>query len=251
MTVRLNVLLLLLLLLGMAACTSSKGGHSNPAARSHYLLGASALAENNPTQALQEFLLAEKADSRDPEIQAGLAQAYMKKRAYELAEKHFLRAIDLSDGAPQYANNLGALYLEMERYDDAIQQFRKAAENLLFPTPEVAWTGVGYAYFLKQDYAAAERNYLKARDLNPRYHWVMFRLGEFYYNQGRMVEAGQAFGRCTELSPRFFPGHYWLGLTAMKTNDPALARKSFQETIRLAPDSEQARLAGSYLKILP
>lgn len=233
----------------LSACTTNQNPPKQEA-RSHYLLGASALSENNPTKALQEFLLAEKADSRDADIQAGLAQAYWQKRAHDLAEKHFKKAIKLSDGAPQHHYNLAALYLTMDRHDESITEFRKAAENLLFPTPEGAWTGVGYAYYLKHDYAAAERYYLKARELNSRYDQASFRLGELYYSQDRVVEAVEAFSRAIELAPRSALGHYWLGMAAMKTRDSALARKAFQETIRLAPESEQARLARNYLKTL-
>jgi Tfp pilus assembly protein PilF len=235
----------------LAACVTTTSGPPRQEARAHYLLGASALGENNPTTALQEFLAAEKAAPRDAEIQDGLAQAYWQKRAYELAEEHYQKAIDLSDGAPQYYNSLGALYLTMERYDDAIPAFRKAAENLLFATPEVSWTGIGLAYFQKHDYAAAERYYRKARELNPRYAQALFRLGELYYSQDRPVEAVEALSRAVELNPRLVEGHYWLGLAAIKTRDNNRARRAFQETIKLAPDSEQARLARNYLQILP
>lgn len=240
----------LLSLILLSACTVSQFASPGQEAKSHYLLGASALAENNPTMALQEFLAAEKAAPRDADIQAGLAQAYLQKRAYDLAEKHLKNAIRLSDGAPQHYNNLGALYLTMERFDDSIAAFQKAAENLLFATPETAWTGIGVAYTQKQDYLAAERFFNKARTANPRYPQALLRLGELYYNQNRPVEAADAFARAVELAPRSAEGHYWLGLASMKTRDNALARKSFAETIRLAPESEQARLAGSYLKIL-
>ena len=235
----------------LAGCVTTTSGPPRQEARAHYLLGASALGENNPTMALQEFLAAEKAAPRDAEIQDGLAQAYLQKRAYDLAEKHYRKAIDLSHGAPQYYNNLGALYLTMGRYDDAIPVFRKAAENLLFATPEVAWTGIGLAYFQKHDYVAAERYYRKARELNPRYTQALFRLGELYYGQDRPVEAVEALSRAVELNPRFVEGHYWLGLAAMKARDNNRARRAFQETIKLAPDSEQARLARNYLLILP
>lgn len=240
----------LFLVAGLVACTAVPVEQPRQGARSHYLLGASALAENNPTQALQEFLKGEKIDPKDVEIQAGLGRAYLEKRAYDLAEKHFKNAIALSKGDPQYYNNLGALYLTMERYDDAIPAFRKAAENLLFPTPEMAWTGIGLAYFKKHDYPAAESYYVKARELNPRYAQAHFRLGELYYSQERPVEAAAALSRAVELAPRMVDAQYWLGLAALKTRDNALARRSFEETVRLAPDSEQARLARNYLKIL-
>ena len=236
--------------IALTACTSSQSDRPRQPGRAHYLLGSSALAENNPTEALKEFLLAEKEAPNDAEIQASLAQAYMQKKAFDLAEKHFLKAIDLSDGSPHYQNNLGALYLTMERYDDAIKSFRMAAENLLFATPETAWTGVGLAYFKKQDYAAAEQNYLKALDFNPRFARAHFRLGELYYEQGRSVEAFNAFSRSVELAPRSADAQYGLGLAAMKLKDNNRARLAFQETIKLAPDSEQARLAKNQLKIL-
>lgn len=238
-----------LLLLFLAACVSSQTGPPRKESRAHYLLGVSALAEGNPTLALQEFLLAEKEDSSDADIQAGLAQAYMQKQAWSLAEKHLKEAISLNN-SPQHHNNLGALYLTMERYDDSIVEFRKAAEDLLFATPEVAWTGVGVAYFKKNDYSAAESYYQKARDLNPRYAHAHFRLGELYYRQDRPDDAINEFARTVELAPRQADGYYWLGLAAMKTQDKARARRAFEETVKLAPDSEQARLSRNHLKTL-
>ena len=250
MAVRLRFMAFLMVVAILAACSSGKDGMPRKSARSHYLLGASAMAENNPTEALKEFLLAEKEDPDNAEIQANLAKAYMQKRAFDLAEKHYLKAIDVSDGNPQYHNNLGALYLTMERYDDAIGMFRQAAENLLFATPETGWTGIGLAYYKKHDYAGAEQYYLKALSANPRYAQAQFRLGELYYNQDRPVEAVSAFAKAVELAPRMADAHFWLGLASMKTQDNARARAAFQETIRLAPESEQARLARNYLKIL-
>jgi TolA-binding protein len=52
------------------------------------------------------------------------------------------------------------------------------------------------------------------------------------------------------MAPRTADGHYWLGLASMKTRDNVTARRAFQETIKLAPDSEQARLSRNYLKVL-
>jgi tetratricopeptide (TPR) repeat protein len=235
----------------MVACVPVKEKRSaEKDANYHYILGATALSEQNPTKALQEFLLAEEYDDEDPEIQAGLAQAYWMKRAFDLAEEHFLKAIELSDDVPKYYNNLGALYLSMDRYDDAIVAFRTAADNLLFEQPELAWTGIGLAYFHKQDYPACKRAYEKAMDLNPNYYMPPFRLGELYYNQDRPVEALEMFTRSVELAPDFFAGFYWQGLVYMKMKDTAQAKKSFEEVIRLAPDSEQARLSENYLAII-
>lgn len=219
-------------------------------AKYHYLLGVTALNEQNPTEALKEFLKAEEFNDDDPEIQAGLAQAYWLKKAYDLAEKHFLNALKLSDDDPKYYNNLGALYLSLERYDDSINAFEKAAENLLFDRPELAWTGIGLANFNKQDYAAAERAYKKALDYNPRYYRPAFHLGELYYNQNRPVEALGMFSKSVELAPEFYTGYYWKGLVYMQMKEPQNAKKEFEEVVRLAPKTELSTLSLNYLKII-
>ncbi len=241
---------ILLVVLSAACVPVEKYQPASEKAEYHYTLGVSSLNEENPTGALKEFLEAEKYDDDDAEIQAGLAQAYWLKRAHELSETHFLKAIALSDNDPKYYNNLAALYLTMERYDEAITAFRAAADNLLFDRPELAWTGIGLANFQMQDYAAAQRAYEKAMDLNPRYYMAPYRLGEVYYNQDRSVESLAMFIRSVELAPDFVRGHYWQGLVYMKMKDTEKAKQAFQEVVRLSPESETARLANDYLKII-
>ncbi|NIQ95107.1 MAG: tetratricopeptide repeat protein, partial [Desulfuromonadales bacterium] len=91
------------------------------------MLGVSYLRADDPTQALQEFLLAAEIEDDDAPLQAGLGQAYFMKKSYADAERHYLKALRLDKGNPKYQNNLAALYMEMERWDDAIDYFEKAA----------------------------------------------------------------------------------------------------------------------------
>lgn len=247
---RFRRLLFMLSVVVLSSCTLVDSEKTANEARYHYLMGSSALNENNPTEALREFLLAEQSDPRDPEIQAGLAQAYLSKQAYTLSEQHYLRAIELSKNDPKYHNNLAALYLNMERFDAAATHFQVAAENLLFNNPEIAWTGLGVARFQMGDYPAAERSYRKAAQVAPRYFRAYYHLGELYFAQDRPAEALEQFSRAVTLVPAFTLGHYWLGLTYMKVEQPEQARAAFKQVIQLAPDSEQARLSFKYLAIL-
>ncbi len=243
--------LLLLGFLILSACVPVEQKKTDmESADYHYLLGVTALKEQNPTTALKEFLEAVKFNSSEPQIHAGLAEAYMQKKAFDLAEKHFKKAIQLSDNEPKYYNNLGALYLTMERYDDAIPAFRVAAENLLFDRPELAWVGVGLANVKKQDYPAAQHAYQKAMDVNPRYYRAPFMLGELYYNQDRPVEALEMFSRSVEIAPGFANGYYWKGLVYMKMKETENAKQAFLEVLKLAPKTEISRLAANYLKII-
>ncbi len=240
----------LLVVLSACATENRNGASSLNEADYHYLMGSSYLEEGKVTLALQEFLLAEKLDDKRTDIYAGLARAYMLKGAFELAEKNYLKAFELSGGEPKYQNNLGALYLSMERYQEAAEAFRKAAENLLFSNPEIAWTGLGVAHFQMDNYANAEQYYQQAIKENAAYLQPYYRLGMLYFVQNRPVEAAEAFRKVVNLAPGFVDGHYRLGLAEMQARNSDRAREAFAEVVRLAPESEQARLATGYLNIL-
>jgi tetratricopeptide (TPR) repeat protein len=216
----------------------------------HYILGVSYLRENNPTLALQEFQKAQAIDSRNPDICVGLGRAYHLKKAYAEAEKQYLQALRLKPDDPLTENNLGALYLDMERLDDAVRYFGKAAANLTFPNAEVSYTGLGYAHFLKGEYLEAISAYKKALAQNIRYAQAHQRLGETYYAMGKTDRAIGEFHQALELNSNDVLAHFQLGLAYVKLGETAKAAVSLQKVLRLAPDSELAGQAESYLEAL-
>lgn len=246
---RLIVILVLVLVL-TTACAPAKQEKKVYSSEVHKTLGISYIQEGNATKALKEFLLAVEGDPRNPEIQAGLAQAYYMKKAYVLTEEHFLKALEYSKGDPQYRNNLGALYLDMQRWDDAILQFRLAADNLLFNSPEVALTGMGVAQARKGNYADAIESYKLALRVNLQFPQAYLYLGQAYYAMDKLDLAVDAFKRASTLVPNYLEGHYRLALAYMRQKQTALAKTEFEKVISIAPDSEQARLATDYLILL-
>jgi tetratricopeptide (TPR) repeat protein len=200
--------------------------------------------------ALRELQLAEQKDADNADIQNSLAQAYQLKRAFLEAERHYLKALRLDRGNPTFQNNLAALYLDMERWDDAIRQFRKAADNLLFAAPEVALTGIGYANFHKGVYLDAIAACKEAINHNPRYAQAHLQLGEAYYALDKTGPAIEAYRQALALSPDYTLAHYRLGQAYMKLQQPEQAVASFREVLRLAPDSDLGRSVAEYIKIL-
>ena len=74
---------------------------------------------------------AEKLTPDDPDLLNKLALAYFYKQRYELAEQRYLKALKLRPGSSEYRNNLGVNYLQMNRWDNAIQQFKPEAAGTL------------------------------------------------------------------------------------------------------------------------
>jgi Tfp pilus assembly protein PilF len=240
--------LFLACLLLTTAC-ASPGKKKGTQAEVHFILGLAFLQEQNPTLALKEFLKAEEFDSRDHRIQAALGQAYQLRKAYPQAEAHYLRALRLDRNNSQYRNNIGALYLDMQRWDEAIVYFRQAADDLLFSTPEMALTGLGLAHFQKGDYAEAIAAYREALDYRPRFALARLRLGEVFFAQGETGQAIAEYRQALMVAPEFVLAHYKLGLAYLQAQETAKAKASFAAANRLAPDSEPGRLAGNYLEM--
>jgi len=232
----------------LTACTQPAKKTEGP--NVHYILGVSYLRENNSTMALQEFQKALAADSSNPDVYVGLGRAYHLKGAYAEAEKQYLQALKLRPDDPLTENNLGALYLDMERPDDAVRYFGKAAANMTFPSAEVSYTGLGYAHFLKGEYLEAISAYKKALAQNSRYAQAHQRLGETYYAMDKTDRAISEFRQALELNSNDVLAHFQLGLAYMKQGEAAKAADSLQKVLRLAPDTGLAGQAESYLEVL-
>jgi len=231
-----------------AGCVAVDG--KKDSAEVHFMLGVSYLRANDATQALKEFLRAEEIEDDDAPLQAGLGQAYFMKKSYAESEKHYLKALKLDRDNPNYENNLAALYMEMQRWDDAIKYFESAATNLLFAHPEVAWTGYGYAWFMKGENVKAIDAYIKAIEQNSRFPQVYVRRGEVFNALGQPGKAIADYKKALEIYPDYLLAHFNMAITNMKLRDTDSAVKHFGRIVELAPDSELARQSKSYLLVL-
>ncbi|GAB4172041.1 MAG: tetratricopeptide repeat protein [Geothermobacteraceae bacterium] len=234
----------------VAACVPVNQSADGLTAEAHSQLGYSYLQEGNDTKALKEFLEAVKLDPADAESRAGLAQAYHRKKAYQLAEEQYLKAIEIDGDNPQYQNNIAALYLDMRRWDDAIRHFRLAADNLLFDRPAVARAGIAAALIQKGDYIAAIESGKKALIDDYQLPQAHYFLGEAYSGIENYDEAVASYQRAIELAPNYLLAHYSLGKVFLKLKQNEQARRELEKVIELAPRSEQARLARDYLRLI-
>lgn len=243
-----RTLAVVLLVFLLAGCLSS--AEVQPKAKPHYTLGLSHLQSGNPTLALKEFLQAVKDDPKDPQVHAGLARAYQAKKAYALSEEHYKKALVLSDNDPKIQNNLAALYISMEQWDQAITYFNKASENLLFMRTEIALMGKGYAYYRKGDYPEALQAYLEAEAIAPRYAPLQFHLGETYAAFGQKELAKAALEKAILYSPHYSEALYQLAVMKLKEQEIEEAKAHLRVIVQQDPLSEWGQKASKFLKTL-
>ncbi len=243
----------IIMMLCLFACVPVNQGGQTKQQRAdvHHKLAMAHLQGNNPTMALKESLVAVKQDPNNSSIQFTLALAYQQKKAYSLAEKHYLKALELSDNDPRYQNNLASLYLDMEKWDKAIDYFDQASMNLLFANAHVAVAGKAYAYFKKMDYPIALNYYREALTLAPRYAQAYFHQSEVYRALGDVDQEKVSLERAVDIAPHFFQARYQLAVLLLQQESPEEAAEQLKIILEFSPTSELGYKAKGILKSLP
>lgn len=242
--------LLFMAVLAVLLSGCAMGAEARKKASYHYQMGLSYLGENNFTSALVEFSEAEKLDSDNPELLNYLGMVYFRKGKFEIAEKKYLKAIKLRPGYSEARNNLAVNYLEMRRWDDAIQQLKLVAEDIFYPNQDTAAVNLGLAYLGKGDYQQALTVYRSALTTYPRDARVRLNLGRVYFALDKLDWAITEYKKALELNENYANAHYQLGLAYLKVKDNKAAMAAFKEVVRIAPDSEIGQFSREYLDML-
>jgi len=243
----------LLLLLTLFACvpvTPKSKQTDTERANVHYKMAQAKLQSGNPTGALKELLAAVELDPENAIIQIALAQTYQRKKAYSLAEKHYLKALELSDNDPRYENNLASLYLDLEQWDKAIYYFDQATHNLLFVDTAVSIAGKGYAYYKKNDFQTALGYLNESIELAPRYASPYFFKSKIYHAMGNINKEKIALKRAIQIEPKFLEPRYQLALLLAQENSIAEAIDQLEAIIEYSPNTAMSFKAEDLLQKL-
>ena len=242
---------IIILLFSLGACVPANRESPQQQADVHHKLAVAHLQANNPTMALKELLVAVQQDPENCDIQVTLAQTYQRKKAYHLAEKHYLIALELSDNDPRYQNNLASLYLDINEWDKAISYFDQASKNLLFVSAHVAVAGKAYAYFKKMDYIKALDYATDATKIEPRYASAYFLKSEIYRSMGDLDQEEVSLLRAIDIAPRFFRARYQLAILLLQKGSLKEAAEQLNFIVEFSPISELGYKAKGILKSLP
>ena len=218
------------------------GDQEREQSRLHFEMAADNLTKS-PQIALQE---AEQAIAIDPEnADAWHVKAIVLHNGFhrlEEAHQAFMKAIALRPQFPQAHNNLGNLYMDEKRFDDAIAEYQKALDDVTYQEPSYAQGNMGWAYFRKGDVPRALELLKSSVSINQNYCLGYVQLGSIYEGQGSLEESCKYYGRFREHCPERPDAWQHEGVCLANAGNGAEAAKAFDQCVTKSTNDDQKDL---------
>ena len=192
---------------------------------------------------LKSSLVRKKTIPQDPFLHNDLGLTYMARERYDLAEKHFTKAILLKPDYIPAKNNLGSVYLKQEKWDQAIKCFKEISGNLLYATPHYPLSNIGWAYIGKGDFKSAEHYFSKALEELPYFVNAVHGLATTYIRTSRIQSALTLLNKAVKKVPEAVILHADLAEAYGASGKNLEARRSWETVISLAPETSLAKEA--------
>ncbi len=229
-------------------------GTNQPSAYDYYLQGRGYLQEpQKPENIDSAITVFGHALERDPGYAlaiAGLGEAYWRRYELDNENRWAIQAQGSCEKAIAFDANqaeshacLGMVYEGMGKYEDAVNQYRRAVE--IEPTRDDAIRGLASAYAKLGRMDEAERTLQVAIGVRPQYWKGYNSLGALYMNEGRYEEAAKMFSQVVALAPDSFRGFSNLGATYVRLGRYPEAIKSLQDSIKIRPTEEAVSNLGT------
>lgn len=197
---------------------------------------------------LGKLLEAHKLDPDNVDLNHQIAIALRDLGQYDLSLKYFQRTLSLDPKLSEVRNNLGTLYLLMEKWDAAIACFKEAISDILYKTPQYAYNNMGYAYYKKGDYDRAIECYKQALSSSRSYTLAHVNLAQVYEAKGALDQSVDAYRQAVLYAPKDAAAHLGLAKVLLKQGEKAEAKEELDLTIWAAPMSPEANEARKLLK---
>ena len=139
-------------------------------------------------------------DRNDPDTNAALALVFQAEMEFALAEQAFRTALNGRPGDARILNNYGSFLFQRQRYQEASEQFQKAAADNLYPERSRVYENLGITSLELGQRETGRQQLEKALRLNPRQPRALLEMAEMAYQDKQYVTARDFYDRFSLLS---------------------------------------------------
>lgn len=171
-------------------------------------------------------------------------RAQVENRQFAAGISTLREAVALDPEAAFSYNALGIAYMEQQRWNEAMDNFRAAterAEKWVYPHYNLA-----RVFASQQRFREAEEEFRLGielgQELGMRYSYLHYNLGVLYLFQGRLPQAEEQFRRAVEMKPDEAMAFHNLGLIFEQRNNQREAEANYRRAADLDPKLVEPRL---------
>lgn len=228
-------------------------------ADAHRELGELYLQRGELELSIREFRTALKFWSGDASTHFSIGEAYRRKKEYELAETHLRRSLAIEPELLDARLNLGVLYLQQERWADAIRENQLLLKEPTFLNPARALVNVGWAYYKSDDLEEAESSFRQAVAANRSSFPAHLNLGIVLYDRNEPVEAIREFEKVIELlegrppqlyAPAEAETRFRMAMAHIRLGQRGRALEQLRAAAQEGNETEWGRKSEEYLAVL-
>jgi tetratricopeptide (TPR) repeat protein len=170
----------------------------NPdSAAAHMLMGEALDGLERPADAMAEFQAAVKTAPREPGVHFGLGYLYWKSNQYDQAKTEFETELSIDPANAQALAYLGDVELKMNDLGKALELLRKAVQ--LRNDIRIGYADMGAIYVDQKRYDDALAAFQRAVKLDPEQPDMHFRLGNLYRLMGNTSASQEEFAKSRAL----------------------------------------------------
>lgn len=218
------------LLLTAVSCKHTPTEKERHGAQIHYDLGLQAQDNGEMKEAYRELEKSISMDPNFPESRNAIGiLLHVVFGKHDEAIAHYRKALELRPTFSEAKTNLANVYLDLNRYDEAIALYEEALNDMLYATPFIAQGNRGWALYKKGKVKPAIDSIRAAVTVNPKFCLGFKNLGIIHDETGDTREACRQFGRYREACPEVPDAYLREGVCLAKIGQTAEAKQRLDE----------------------
>lgn len=232
------------LIQGCASSGEISASKAQDAAQYNAQLGAQYLQRGELEQAREKLVKALDQDDNNALAHVTYAQLQARVSEPDSAMVHFKRALQLEPDEADHRNSYGIYLCQQEQYDEAKKQFRAAADNAYYRTPEFALDNAGICMLDADRLGDAEGFLREALRVNPQFANAYLHMADLMHRRQRLTVADAYYQRFTAYG-RESAESLLLGLKIKR--DAGQLQSAERYASRLLNEFPSSEEAGEYL----
>jgi tetratricopeptide (TPR) repeat protein len=224
--------------------------------RVHELAGNQYFIANDFQKALDQFTKSAELDKNYAPIYNMLGYCQSALNNYPEAEKAFQTYIKLIPDSPNPYDSYAELLLKTGKYDESIDQYKKALEKDPSFAPSLA--GIGNNYVFKGDYNSARKYYQEYYDKSPAVGGkldALYMKAVSFVHEGKTDDAvktfddSRALAEKENITPSIYNSYNNQGFILTESGKPAEGKKCFDKAENLIESSKLPEVDKENLRV--